>query len=663
MKFKTLLSSILVSILYTQAVMAVDTHASVASAIPSKSAVPSSQSSTQIPASSEEDTGRIWNLQDADILSVINEVSSETGKNFIVDPRVNGKISLVSSKALPRDQVYPVFLSVLSMLGFSAIPTGTVVKIVPTAESLENATRVVSNKNLPQGDEVVVRVVPLDNINATQLIPVLRPLLPQWSNIAAYTPANILLLSGRASNLERILVIIREIDRVSNNRIEVIPLKYASASQIANVLNNLQNAARMSGDSNTVSIATDERSNSILLGGNKVARLKMRILLAQLDAPSQTPEGNTEVVYLRYQEAKTLAPILSKIAQNILGKGTDAASAVVASTNTTSTNSSKEATLTNIQADQATNSVIITASPALMQALRHVIAKLDIRPAQVLVEAIIAEIDETNLQTLGIRWGSNLSINSTGTAAGNIFNQDNYGIIPQTSVQAILTALQNQVNANILSTPSVVVLDNREAVIEVGEQINQQTGSYATSNNVSTVSPYTTNQYKDITLKLKVKPQINLGEAVRLNLDLKNDSLVDPASASSQTNPPINTNKITNSVIVNTGDVLVLGGLMSDNHSETLHKVPILGDIPLIGKVFQNKTNSITKRNLVLFIKPSIIRTPLESSHITENKYETVRQDQMNWMDQKNKTRLSKPAVLPPWKATKTIPNPFEEKA
>lgn len=663
MRCKTLFSFILFSILGAQVAMAADAPASVKPPI-SQASVPHAKTPASAPL--DEDAGRIWNLQDADILSVINEVSSETGKNFIVDPRVNGKISLVSSKALPRDQVYPVFLSVLSMLGFSAIQSGSVVKIVPTTESLENTTRVVSNKNFPQGDEVVVRIVPLDNINATQLIPVLRPLLPQWSNIASYSPANILLLSGRASNLERILMIIREIDRVSNNRIEVIPLKYASAAQVSNVLNNLQNASRMSGDNNIVSVATDERSNSILLGGNKVARLKMRILLAQLDAPSQTPEGNTEVVYLRYQEAKTLAPILSKIAQNILGKGSDSVPATPSnSTSSSGSGTSKESNLTNIQADPATNAVIITASPALMQALRHVIAKLDIRPAQVLVEAIIAEIDETNLQNLGVKWGSNLSIgsSSSSTAATDIFTQDNYGIIPQTSVQAILIALQNQVNANILSTPSVVVLDNREAIIEVGEQINQQTGSYATSNNVSTVSPYTTNQYKDITLKLKVKPQINLGEAVRLTLDLKNDSLVDPASATGQTNPPINTNKITNSVIVNTGDVLVLGGLMSDNHSETLHKVPILGDIPLIGKIFQNKTNSVTKKNLVLFIKPSIIRTPTDASHITETKYETIRRDQMNWMDQKNKAGSSKPSVLPPWKNTKDIPNPFEEKS
>ena len=223
---------------------------------------------------------RLWNLQDADILSVITEVSQETGKNFIVDPRVSGKISLVSSKPIKQSEVYQVFLSVLGLLGYSAIPSGNVIKIVPNMESGEQATAVATNQLPGRGDEVVVRVIPLQNVSASQLIPVLRPMLPQWSNISAYTPGNVIILLGRASNLDRIHTIIEDVDRASTSGIQMIPLRHASASQVAIVLNNLQAAGRASGESSMVSIAVDERSNSILLGGPKAARLRMHVLIS-----------------------------------------------------------------------------------------------------------------------------------------------------------------------------------------------------------------------------------------------------------------------------------------------------------------------------------------------------------------------------------------------
>ena len=365
------------------------------------------------PAPPPQPTKRLWNLQDADILSVITEVSQETGKNFVVDPRVSGKISLISSKPLKQSEVYQVFLSVLGILGYSAIPaSNNIIKIVPNMESGEQATRVATNQSPGKGDEVVVRVIPLENVSASQLIPVLRPLLPQWSNVSAYIPGNVLILLGRASNLDRIHSIIEDVDKASTNGIQIIPLHHAAANQVAVVLNNLQSAARASGDSTNVSIAVDERSNSILLGGSKAATIAYARFNFTIDAPSRAPSGNTEVIYLRYLEAKTLAPLLSRIAANILGKGSGSVqyetTTASASTNTSSaTTATKDATSsTNIQAEPNTNAVIITAPPALMQALKSVIVKLDIRPAQVLVEAIIAEIDESNLTSLGIQWGS-----------------------------------------------------------------------------------------------------------------------------------------------------------------------------------------------------------------------------------------------------------------
>jgi general secretion pathway protein D len=274
-------------------------------------------------AAPQKTVSRLWNLQDADILSVINEVSLETGKNFVVDPRVTGKISLVSSKPIQPDQVYDLFLSVLELLGYSAIPSGDVVKIIPNMQSGESATRIATNKIPGKGDEVVVRVIPLENVSANQLIPIIRPLLPQWSNVSAYTPGNVIIILGRAANINRINEMIRDVDKASSNDIDIIPLHRASALQVAAVLTNLQNTTRANGDTPQLSIAPDERTNSILLSGNKAARLHMSVLVNQLDTPSSGAQGNTQVVYLRYLQAKTFAPILGKIAQNIVGKETD----------------------------------------------------------------------------------------------------------------------------------------------------------------------------------------------------------------------------------------------------------------------------------------------------------------------------------------------------
>lgn len=640
------------------------------------------QPSTDVVTNGVQDTSakRLWNLQDADILSVISEVSQETGKNFVVDPRVSGKITLISSRPLKQSQVYQVFLSVLGILGYSAIPNGNVIKIVPNMESGEQATRIASNQSPGSGDEVVVRVIPLQNVSASQLIPVLRPMLPQWSNISAYTPGNVLILLGRASNISRIRSIIEDVDKASTNGIQVIPLRHASAAQLAVVLNNLQAAARASGESSQVSLAVDERSNSILLGGPKAARLRMRVLISHLDAPSSTPAGNTEVVYLKYLQAKTFAPVLSKIAANILGKGGSGGDQTSAPTTSSLTQApsgnsqqqqQKELVLNsaNIQAETNTNALIITAPPALMRALKTVVAKLDIRPAQVLVEAVIAEVDESNLTSLGIQWGSvNVTNNSGTNSASPIttgtptsfppFGAGVFGIIPHVQIQAVLTALRNQNGVDILSTPSIMVLDNQKATIEVGQDVPYQTGSYATSSNFSTVTPFTTNQYKPVTLKLDVTPQINLGTSVRLKLALKNDTLQNPQNPG--LTPLINTSKISNTVIVRSDDVLVLGGLISNSNNENVNKVPILGDLPLLGPLFQQKTTNQQKKNLMVFIKPIIIENVDNALMITESKYGATRRTQANFrQDLATIGDKPVPTKLPPWRNKKDLPLPF----
>ena len=622
-------------------------------------------------APTQTKNGRLWNLQDADILSVINEVSLETGKNFVVDPRVNGKISLISSKPLKPDQVYDVFLSVLGILGYSAIPNGSVVKIIPNMESGESATRIANSQSPGKGDEVVVRVIPLENVSANQIIPTIRPMLPQWGNVSSYTPGNVIILLGRAGNLNRIIDVIRNIDKATNSTIDVIPLHRASAAQVATVLTNLQNAGRATGDIPQVSIAADERTNSILLGGNGAARSHMRFLLSQLDTPSSGSQGNTDVIYLKYLQAKTFAPTLGKIAQNILGKDSSdkdsGSTAPITTTANTATKTKTPENTTNIQAEPSTNALIITAPPSIMRALRTIVTKLDIRPAQVLVEAVIVEINETDLKNLGIQWGSRPGTDaidkSTIGAAENIsfppIGAGTYGIIPGEDIRAVLSALENKTGVNILSTPSVVVLDNHKATLSVGQNIAEQNGAYSTTGTTATVTPFNTFDRKDVVLKLIVAPQINLGNSVRMSISLSNDTLQNPQNPG--LNPAINTSKIQNSVIINSKDILVLGGLVSNSLVETVDKVPILGDVPLLGVLFRHSNREYEKKNLIVFIKPIILYNEEESENITITKYNTARNLQINQTEAL--THNSNPRtenIIPLWKNTLTLPKPFE---
>lgn len=636
------------------------------------------------PTPAKEAVGRLWNLQDADILSIINEVSQETGKNFVVDPRVSGKISLVSSKPLKQQEVYQVFLSVLGILGYSAIPSGNVIKIVPNMESGEQTTPVLAGDKAARarGEEVVVRIIPLENVSATQLLPILRPMLPQWSNISAYTPGNVLILLGRASNLDRILTIIQDVDKAATSGIEVIPLKHASATQLATVINNLQAASKAAGDSAVTGLAVDERSNSLLLSGVKSARLRLRALISQLDAPSKIPSGNTEVVYLRYLEAKTFAPTLGRVVQNMLGKNSGGGAYVSENVSTqtnaggtamTTSMSAKEPTnSTNIQAEPSSNALIITATPSIMDSIKKVIARLDVRPAQVLVEAIIAQVEESNVKSLGIQWGNLVASTSPTPPTGSTPSDTTggyaqpgvgvVGIIPGVHIQAVLSILQTLNGVDILSTPSVMVLDNRQAVIEIGQAIPITTGQYTTpSASTQTIAtPFTTQSYRDVTLKLDVTPQINLGNAVRLKINLKNDAVsgtVQPGQ-----NPQINTSTIKNSVLVNNQDVLVLGGLMSNVTNETIDRIPFVSDIPVIGRAFERKGLNRSKKNLMVFIKTSIVHDSVDGNALSDNKYHYIKRQQLNHQENLvNIDRESNQNRLPPWKNPQDLPVPFQK--
>lgn len=600
-------------------------------------------------------SARLWNLQDADILSVINEVSLETGKNFVVDPRVTGKISLISSKPIKANETYHVFLSILELLGYSAIPSGNVVKIVPNMESAELAGHIANKFNPGKGDEVVVRVIPLQNVSASQVVPVLRPLLPQWSNLSVYAPGNVLILVGRAANLQRLLGVIENIDKASNNNIEMVRLHQASAAQIAAVLTNLQNTSRVSGDAAQISIAADERSNSILLSGNQAGRLRMRLLILQLDKPSASGQGNTDVIYLRYLQAKSFAPVLGKIAQNLTNSNTISTATITKTKDTADNNQ------TNIQAEPSTNSLIITAPPTLMKSLKSVVAKLDIRPAQVLVESIIVQIDQNDLNNLGIQWGGLVSATTFQAANTGFqpFGLGNIGIIPSQQVEAVLSFLQTQTSANILSTPSVVVLDNHKAVLEVGQNVPYQSGSYASTGSTATVTPFNTTTYMPVSLKLEVTPQINLGNSVRLSIKLENNTLQHPDNPGPT--PLTNISRIQNNVIIDSADILVLGGLISNNLTDSVDKVPFIGNVPLLGNLFTHKTRRLEKKNLIVFIKPIIMHDTNDAAAITQTKYTVTRNAQINWpVDLSNPGTQKTENILPLWKNNTILPKPFQ---
>jgi general secretion pathway protein D len=591
------------------------------------------------------------NLKDADISALISTVAAVTDRNFIIDPRVKGKVTVISTRPMDSDEVYQVFLSILKVHGFAAVPSGEVIKIVPDVNAKQDGIPTANEGRPGRGDEMVTRVVQVDNVAAAQLVPILRPLVPQQGHLAAYPATNVLIISDRANNVERLLTIIRRIDQVSDSEIEVITLQYASAAEVVRVLTSLKRAtpgakgAAAAAGSGQVLVA-DERTNSVLLSGDRASRLRMRAIISHLDTPLDTG-GNTDVIYLRYADATEIVDTLlgvgkieQKEAQQAKGK---AAAAPKGSF--------------DIQADEATNSLVITAPPDIMRTLKHVISQLDIRRAQVLVEAVIAEVSEDTARELGVQWAFGGSDDSSPVGIVNFTNSGSPiadvingaaavadgGTFPsiidnallgfaKTSGSfnyiAVMNLLQSDANNNILSTPTLVTLDNEEAEIVIGENVPFVTGSFtSTGANDGATNPFQTIQREDVGLTLKIKPQINEGDALRLEIEQEVSNIADSVAGASD----IVTNKrsIKTNVMVDDGQVVVLGGLIEEKVSESVQKVPLLGDIPFLGALFRSKTADVTKTNLMVFIHPVILRDAAVTENYTNSKYNYIRALQM----------------------------------
>ncbi len=621
---------------------------------------------------------RLWNLQDADIRAVIAAVSQVTGKNFLVDPSVQGKITLISTSPIAPDQVYQMFLSALQVLGYQAIPTGNLIKIVPSTSARAQGAPIATNAEPGNGDETVVRVVNVQNVPVTQLVPLLRPLLPDWATLNAYPPSNSLVIAGNASNVNKLVDMINSMDQRAQSTTRVIHLQYANANQVNDVLTNLQNSERASGKISTVSFAADKNNNNIVLNGNPQELTTYLALLNQLD--QRANQTTTQVFYLNYLKAKEFAPILAKIAgakeittasssNTQASVGNTAASGQSGSTNSdeNNNNASDDSSViaggsgngVTIQAENSANAIIVNAPPTVMNNLRNVIAQLDHKPQQVLVEAIVAEIDQTALNQLGIQWGtiqegaSDITF-STESIATN-FNQG-VGIMKSESLRAIVNYLRTDTSADILSTPSVVVLDNQQASIEVGKDISIQNGSYANAGANApggAVSPFNTFDRQKVTLALKVTPQISPNNTVRLLIDQKNDSLENPSNPGPT--PVINTAEVKTNVLISSGNILVLGGLINNDNQSQVQKVPFLGDIPFLGQLFRYNQKNVDKKSLMIFLRPIILQggqtaqtaTPQK---VTAERYRYIREKQIeNRLMENFNDYLNQKTTLPPY--------------
>lgn len=604
------------------------------------------------------------NFVEAEIRSLIAAVGEATGKTFIVDPRVTGKVTLTSSVQMTSDEFYETFLSVLEVHDFVAQTSGGVIKIVPS-----NNARQMPGNDLPRSltgapDDIVTHVIKIRNIAAAQLVPILRPLVPQYGHLVAVPPSNMLIISDRLANVNRLVRIVNRIDQAGEDEIDVIPLEHASASELVRVITALNQGAAQAGGAGTPNptVVADDRTNSILISGDSSSRLKLKTLVAHLDTPLEDG-GDTQVIYLHYASAEDLAQRLN-----------DQATATEQQQQGSTAGANRQSQ-TTIWADPETNALVITAPPKIMRNLRQVIDRLDIRRAQVQVEAIIAELSVEDSAALGVTWaidGSDDTIgvgltNFPGSGAnvgnaivGGLVGGDDGGVdfdlsgaiggltgagVPGgvtaafgrfsengTSFAALLNALRSDGTTNILSTPTITTMDNQEATINVGQEVPFQTGSFTNTGggNAGAVNPFQTIQREDVGINLRVTPRINESNSVILAIELESSSIAQGAAeATGAADLITNRRTITNNVIVEDGGIIVLGGLIDEQLLESDQRVPLLGNIPGLGLLFRNRTTDVDKRNLMVFIKPKILRDGMSTAIETNAKYNFIRDQQL----------------------------------
>jgi general secretion pathway protein D len=586
------------------------------------------------------------NFKDADITQVAEAVAAATGKNFIIDPRVRAQVTMLSSTAMSPAAFYEAFLSILQVYGFIAVPQGNIVKIMPDTNAKTSPSIDLPDHVSATSDEIVTQVLDVKNVSAAQLVPILRPMVPQYGSLVAYPAGNILVITDHASNVNRMIRIIRRIDQVGNQDPEIVPLTNASAAEIVRVVNSLYQGNAAEGS--TVKVVADERSNTVLISGQEAQRLRIRALIAHLDTPLGGG-GDTRVRYLHYANAEKLAPKLKEqitgIAQAAAGP-TGTAGAAVNPTAAAEKNAM-------VWADPTNNALVITAPPKIMRAVMDIVDKLDIRRPQVLVEAIIADINFDKDAELGVNWaaflnnGSNVPAGAFVSPVGGTSIVDLAGAIQNpanatttllqgttigvgriggsngTNFAAILRAIRADTNDNVISTPSALTMDNQETELKVAQEVPFITGQYTANNTAvvgGAVNPFQTIQREEVGTILKITPTISPeGAAVMLKISIESSTIGQkPAGA-----VDLVTNKrtVSTTVMIDDGGIVVLGGLTEDNTTKGENRVPFLGNIPIIGYLFKTRNEQSTKNNLMIFIRPKILRDAAQAAFETDLKY------------------------------------------
>ncbi|MGM0767059.1 MAG: type II secretion system secretin GspD [Pseudomonadota bacterium] len=587
----------------------------------------------------QDETWRL-NLKDADIRAFVTQVADITGYSFVVDPRVKGKVTVLSSAPMNKDEIYDLFLAVLQVHGFTAIPGEEVIKVVQQVDAKQSAESLDRFAETPS-EQLITRVIQIDNANALELVPILRPLVAKYGHLAGVAAANALIVSDHSSNIRRIEQIVRELDSPSKYEVEVIQLDEAWVGDMVDLLQELapdelgksggENAARK------YSVTADERSNRLILRGDETFRDKMRSLISKLDQPSASG-GTTKVIRLKHANAKDLSELLS----GVMGELVEEASGG----NGSGGNGGRNTTF-SVFADEGLNALVVRGEPSLMQEAEEIVNQLDIRRAQVLIEAAIVEISDELGQDLGVQVAvgdeSGESTPIAGTNFGNVgrsLGDVLSAILTESAITpavggvtvgagqrdedglswgVLLQALSSSAAANLLSTPSILTLDNQESEIIVGQNVPFRTGE-STVTGDGTTNPFTTIERRDIGLTLKVTPTISADGLVRLVVEQTTENIADSVENASD----IITNKreIKTTVLADDGETIVLGGLTRDDLQISRSKVPLLGDIPVLGRLFSSESERRVKRNLLVFLRPKIMLGKGDAIAMTNEKYD-----------------------------------------
>ncbi|MGU5729107.1 GspD family T2SS secretin variant ExeD [Aeromonas jandaei] len=607
-------------------------------------------------------------FKNADIEEFINTVGKNLNKTIIIEPSVRGKINVRSYDLLNEEQYYQFFLSVLDVYGFAVVPMDNgVLKVLRSRDAKTSAIPVVDGSNPGMGDEMVTRVVPVRNVSVRELAPLLRQLNDNagGGNVVHYEPSNVLLITGRAAVVNRLVEVVNRVDRAGDQDVDIIKLKFASAGEIVRLVTNLNKDNNPQGGTTSLLLApkvvADERTNSVVVSGEPKARARIIQMVHQLDRDLQS-QGNTRVFYLKYGKAKDMVDVLKGVSSSIEADKKGGGNAAMGGG--ASIGGGKLA----ISADETTNALVITAQPDVMAELEQVIAKLDIRRAQVLVEAIIVEMQDSDGLNLGVQWNhadyGSIQFPDTGVpitakvAADKLNKNGNPEPITKlmSSVNGmaagfyhgdwsmLATAIASNTKNDILSTPSIVTMDNKEASFNVGKEVPTPTGSQSST---STDSIFNTIEYKTVGTKLTVTPQINEGDSVLLTIEQEVSSVAKQADGTAGLGPTFDTRTVKNAVLIKSGETVVLGGLMDEQTKEEVSKVPLLGDIPGLGYLFRYTSNSTSKRNLMVFIRPTILRDANVYSGISSNKYSLFRAEQLDAAAQEGYLTSPKRQVLP----------------